>query len=320
MGLGWPPRGYGGTVRIWDPVTGTTRHTLTGHTGGVEALVVAPDGSWLASAERRWSGADLGPGHRRHPPHPHRPHRRGAGIGGGPGWVLAGLRRHGGEVRIWDPATGATRHTLTGHTRGVSALVVAPDGSWLASAGDDGEVRIWDPATGATRHTLTGHTRGVSALVVAPDGSWLASAGDDREVRIWDPATGATRHTLTGHTRAVSALVVAPDGSWLASAGYGEEVRIWDPDTGCHPPHPHRPHRRVVRALAVAPDGSWLASASDDGEVRIWDPSHWRTTHVAARRGPLVPPPTDTDDDRSRRRTRSLLPGTLPGLPSGWVP
>ena len=110
--------------------------------------------------------------------------------------------------------------------------MVAPDGSWLASAGDDGEVRIWDPATGATRHTLTGHTGGVWALVVAPDGSWLASADDGGEVRIWDPATGTTRHTLTGHTGGVSALVVAPDGSWLASADTGGELRIWDPITG----------------------------------------------------------------------------------------
>ena len=38
-------------------------------------------------------------------------------------------------VRIWDPATGAERHTLTGHTGWVDQLVVAPDGTWLASAG-----------------------------------------------------------------------------------------------------------------------------------------------------------------------------------------
>ena len=70
------------------------------------ALAVAPDGSWLASA-------DSGP------------------YGGG------------GEVRIWDPHTGQARHTLTGHTRGVTALAVAPDGSWLASVSDDATVRIW---------------------------------------------------------------------------------------------------------------------------------------------------------------------------------
>ena len=40
------------TVRIWDPATGSQRHTLTGHTGGVEAVAIAPDGSWLASTGR----------------------------------------------------------------------------------------------------------------------------------------------------------------------------------------------------------------------------------------------------------------------------
>ncbi|HEX4103662.1 MAG TPA: NB-ARC domain-containing protein, partial [Pseudonocardiaceae bacterium] len=78
----------------------------------------------------------------------------------------------------------ALSRVLTGHTMEVGALVVAPDGSWLASADSRGEVRIWDPTTGAARHTLTGHTGGVAALVVAPDGSWLASADSRGEVRI----------------------------------------------------------------------------------------------------------------------------------------
>jgi hypothetical protein len=42
--------GDDGTVRIWDPANGTTRHILTGHIGRVVALAGAPDGSWLASA------------------------------------------------------------------------------------------------------------------------------------------------------------------------------------------------------------------------------------------------------------------------------
>ena len=70
-------------------------------------------------------------------------------------------------------------------------MAIAPDGTWLASAGDDGTVRIWDPATGQQRATLTGHAGPVTAVAIAPDGTWLASAGDDGSVRIWDPATGA---------------------------------------------------------------------------------------------------------------------------------
>ena len=69
-------------------------------------------------------------------------------------------------------------------------MAIAPDGTWLASAGDDGTVRIWDPATGQQRAVLTGHTGAVTAVAIAPDGTWLASAGDDGTVRIWDPATG----------------------------------------------------------------------------------------------------------------------------------
>ena len=37
------------TVRIWDPDTGTQRHTLTGDADRVEAVAIAPDSSWLAT-------------------------------------------------------------------------------------------------------------------------------------------------------------------------------------------------------------------------------------------------------------------------------
>ena len=174
----------------------------------------------------------------------------------------------------------ALSRVLTGHTREVRVLVVAPDGSWLASADYGGKVRIWDPATGTVHHTLTGHTNTVRALVVAPDGSWLAVAGGQPvtagEVWIWDMATGTARHILTGHTSGVVALGIAPDGSWLASADYGGEVRIWDLAIGLTR---HTSRTSGVEALVVAPDGSWLASAGY-GEVRIWDPGTGTARHI----------------------------------------
>jgi WD40 repeat protein len=191
--------GFGGEVRIWDPLTGIARHILTSHASSVNALTVAPDGSWLAASGREGNGM--------------------------------GVRM---VMEIWDPVTGTTCHNLLARFPSFP-YVVAPDGSWSASTShtDNGsEVRIWDPLTGTTRHILTGHTRGIYTLTVAPDGSWLASAGTGGEIRIWDVATGTNRHTfLTGRTQTVFALAVAPDGSWFASID-GVEVRIWDPITG----------------------------------------------------------------------------------------
>ena len=51
-------------------------------------------------------------------------------------------------VRLWDPTTGQTTATLTGHTDRVNAVAWSPDGTRLATASDDGTVRLWDPATG----------------------------------------------------------------------------------------------------------------------------------------------------------------------------
>jgi hypothetical protein len=164
---------------------------------------------------------------------------------------------HGGEVRIWDPATGATRHTLTGHSSGVLALVIAPDGSWLASADKRGEVWIWDSATGATRRTLTGHTSGVSALVVAPDGSWLASASGDTfgggQVRIWNPTTGTPltslrvagglSHLLLASTTIVAAGEYCPYFLALCHGVQSAELRksrLKDPDASPRAPRQAR--------------------------------------------------------------------------------
>ena len=255
---------------------------LAGHTREVEAVAVAPDGTWLVSGcwdetVRIW---DVATGRERAILKGHTGIVFGVAVAPDGTWLVSG----GGDktVRIWDAATGRERAILKGHTDRVLAVAVAPDGTWLASGGDDHTVRIWDVATGKERAVLKGHTGNVLAVAVAPDGSWLASGGD-KTVRIWDAATGRERAVLASHTDAVAAVAVAPDGSWLAAGAWGQTVRIWDVTSG--------QERAALAAhigpawavaVAVAPDATWLASGGADEMVRIWDVATWQERAVLA--------------------------------------
>ena len=73
-------------------------------------------------------------------------------------------------------------------------MAIAPDGTWLASGGEDGTSDGSGTRPPAEqRAALGGRAAAVRAVAIAPDGTWLASAGEDGSVRIWDLATGQQR-------------------------------------------------------------------------------------------------------------------------------
>ncbi|MFG2906149.1 hypothetical protein ACGF13_13915 [Kitasatospora sp. NPDC048286] len=289
--------GADGTVRIWNPATGTQQgQPLTGHDGGVGAVAVftAPDGTpRLATGGindgtvRIWNpatGTQDGA-----PLTGHDDEVRAVAVftapNGTPRLATGGAD---GTVRIWNPTTGTQDGPpLTGHDDEVRAVAVftAPDGTpRLATGGADEAVRIWNPATGTQDGPpLTGHDDGVRAVAAftAPDGTpRLATGGDDEAVRIWNPATGTQDGPpLTGHNDEVWAVAAftAPDGTpRLATGGANRTVRIWNPITGTQLGQPLTGHEDEVWAVAVftAPDGTpHLSTASADRTVRIWNPA-----------------------------------------------
>ena len=100
----------------------------------------------------------------------------------------------------------------------MSAVAVAPDGTWLATGSFDATVRIWDAASGQLRASLVGHDGLVRAVAIAPDGTWLATVSDDRTTRVWDTVTGdvAAVMRVSGLPRDCA---WSPDGRLLAVAG-----------------------------------------------------------------------------------------------------
>ena len=174
-------------------------------------------------------------------------------------------------MRLWAVGTGATTHTLTGHTDRVSSVAFSPDGNTLASGSSgswDGTVRLWEIDTGTNTRTLT-RMGDVLSVAFSPNGNTIASGHSNSTVRLWEVDTGTNTHTLTGHTDRVLSVAFSPDGNTIASGSFDGTVQLWEANTGAST-HTLTGHTSVVSSVAFSPDGNTIASGSWDGTVRLW--------------------------------------------------
>lgn len=176
-------------------------------------------------------------------------------------------------IASWNADTVKVISVFKLHADHVRRLVWSPDGSMLASAGNDRTVHVIDPTSGESLFVFKNHKGEVEGLDWSPDGKMLASASWDKTTRVWDPLTGEQFAVLQGHKKAHSGVAWSPDGTHLATISYDYSLIIWDTATWKPVFVIEKAHDGDIKSVAWSKDGTLLATGGKDGKVNIWDPN-----------------------------------------------
>ncbi len=171
--------------------------------------------------------------------------------------------------------------TLEGHEGAVNSVTFSPDGTLLATGGDDGIVRVWNLETGEEPVLFEGNTGPVNALAFSPDGTLLASGGDMPNIQllIWNVETGEEmarfEHPDVGlivdfinNGRPVKIFDVEfrPDGSLVFAVGALQAFIIWNVDSNQFSAQEEwAMGAPTVLSISYSADGTFVATGRSDG-------------------------------------------------------
>jgi WD40 repeat protein len=159
--------------------------------------------------------------------------------------------------------------TLPWRPRFVDCVLLVPDGSIVACAGD-GNVRLWDIGTGNQLWTIEPQGGGFHLhLAISPDGKLLATASA-RVVQTWAVDERREIATLQADGDEINTVAISPDGKTLVSGGDDGVIRMWEipsyrekasvRDQGNH-----------IYSLAISADSPRMAWHLFPDTIRVYD-------------------------------------------------
>jgi serine/threonine protein kinase/WD40 repeat protein len=181
----------------------------------------------------------------------------------------------GRAVVLLDAATGTELHRTSSPCRTVA---FAPDGSVIASVGDQWGLVLLDPDDLSERRRFERLPARAWSLHFSPTGTRLLASCFDGTARLLDPETGAVVEKLVHNTDAgepsLGYATFSHDGRLVVTTGWRGRAKLWNAETGAllRELHPHLQRDNDAWSTWDADfsfDDRLVACCGNDGLVRV---------------------------------------------------
>lgn len=172
--------------RIWNMESGKELHSVENHADWILGVAYTPDGKRLLTASRDRS-AKVWDQTTAEPILTFAQHTDAVyGVASNKDGAIAASIGADKHLRLWKTdGNGDQTADIAAHGEAACAVVFAPSGSFLVTAGTDKKVLAWNPADNKQLRDFAGHEDFVYSLALSPDEGRVAAGAWDGKIRVW---------------------------------------------------------------------------------------------------------------------------------------
>lgn len=163
------------------------------------------------------------------------------------------------------------------HTDEVCGLKWSPNGSLLASGGNDNKAYIWNAKKQVPELTITQHHSAVKALTWSPHQQHFLLTGGgyiDKKIRVWNTISMNMVSEIDAESQVCNLLFSKNSNEFVSTHGLtGNQIILWDfasMKKTCVIDGPQSHSERVLY-LSGSPDGQTIVTGASDETLKFWN-------------------------------------------------